>query len=640
LPSIDEDWVRAVIETGRASVSTLRQDPASQQYFVSIGVPVERGGRLRYVLGARILATVFSDVLRRQTPPSDSVVTLLDSNRIIIARSRNADRYVGRPPTPDFAEQSRRGPEGSWRTVVLEGVRAYSAHSRSMLTGWTLGLGLPAEAVEGPIGGSLQALVSVGVGILGVGIFLAFVISRSVVLAQVGAVAAARALARGESPAPPPSLVAEINDLANGLKEAGAILERRLRERESAEADRARAAERLERALAGEQAARQAAESLSRAKDEFVATVSHELRTPLNAIYGWVAMIRTGSLDEAGHARALEVIDRNTRVQAQLIEDLLDMARVIRGTVRLEMEPVDLATVLESALDSVRPAADARRIAITVHAPRGVAVVSGDASRLQQVLWNLLSNSIKFSEAGDHVDVRLEQEDDEAVVRVSDTGAGIEPGFLPHVFDRFRQESSSVTRVHAGLGIGLSLVRHLTELHGGTVTAESAGKDQGATFTIRLPLLGTRAGALADSGEPGRPGSPAVSDAARDALIGLEVLAVDDDRDARELVATALRQAGASVKTAESVHEAVAIAHANPPAIVITDIAMPHASGFELVRQLRENDGTADIPVVALTAYGRAEDRARALALGFDAHVGKPFSPRALVAVVAELVQR
>jgi signal transduction histidine kinase len=636
---IDEDWVRTVLEARRATASALTRDAASGEYLVSIGVPVVRSDRVTSVLGARLRASAFSDVIRRQKTPPDGVVTLLDGNRVIMARSRNEARYLGRPPTPDFAERTYRADEGAWRTVLLEGTRAYSAHSRSPVTGWIIGLGLPAGTVEQPIGDTLQALVSAGIAILGLGLFLAIVISHSVVRAQVGAVAAARALARGEAPAPPSSPIAEFDDLAKGLREAGSILEQRRREREAAEAERARAAERLEQALAGEQAARQAAEAHSRAQDEFVATISHELRTPLNAIYGWVAMLRTGTLDEAGRAKALEVIDRNTRAQAQLVEDLLDMARVIRGTVRIAMDPVDLALVLESALDSVGPAADARRIAITVHAPPGVAVVAGDAARLQQILWNLLSNSIKFSEAGGRVEIRLDREGDAVVVRVRDTGAGIDPAFLPHVFDRFRQESSAVTRTHSGLGIGLSLVRHLTELHGGTVSAESAGKGHGSTFTVRFPLLGTRDVVTRGVAAAG-PAAAGATPAAPTRLAGVEVLAVDDDQDARELLATSLRQAGATVRTAASVSEAMTLAAASPPHVVVTDIAMPQASGYDLVRQMREHEQLASMPAVAVTAYSRAEDRARALALGFDAHVGKPFSPQALVAVVAGLVHR
>jgi CheY-like chemotaxis protein len=299
------------------------------------------------------------------------------------------------------------------------------------------------------------------------------------------------------------------------------------------------------------------------------------------------------------------------------------------------MHPVDLASVIESAVDAVKPAADARRVAIRVQAPAGLASVSGDASRLQQIVWNLLSNSIKFSESGDEVEVTLAMEGDDAVVTVKDTGAGIDPTFLPHVFDRFRQEASDVTREHPGLGLGLSLVRHLVELHGGTVTAASGGKSLGSTFTVRLPLIGG----------PARDGAPTAADSrtpevTAETLQNVQVLTVDDEQDAREMVATVLSKAGADVTSTASVREAIGVLETRIPDVVVTDIAMPHASGFDLVQQLRADPRWCEIPIVALTAYARAEDRAQALSLGFTAHMGKPFTPRALVALVAEVARK
>jgi PAS domain S-box-containing protein len=785
---VNDDWIRLVRDTKRPAGPSVRRDPATGQFFVSIGVPVARDGQLRYVLGARILASEFSGVLLRQQAPPDGVVALMDADLTIFARTRAEDVYLGAKPSPDFAAAIRGAPEGALRSRLLEGTPSFSAYSRSPVTGWTIGLGLPASAVDGPILESLWLLVAVGVAILGSGLLMAFLVRWRIVRAQVAVVTAARALARGEPTASWTSRVTEFNALAEGLRDAGAILERRLRERDDAERERARAASELENALirehaarvtgernearllvtlgsigdaviatdaegrvtvinavaqaltgwsepdaigtpidtvfvtlderarqpnsslltriaatgggvtlpsqavliardgreipigdsaspiqtAGgtllglvvvfrdttaerdaerqrvaaferEQSARRTAEAMSRAKDEFVATVSHELRTPLNAIFGWVAMLKLGALDAAGQAKALDVIDRNTRVQAQLIDDLLDMARVIRGTVRLEMQPVDLAAVVESAVDAVKPAADARRVTLRVHAPRGIALVSGDASRLQQVAWNLLSNSIKFSNTGDEVDVSLGQEGDDAVLRVRDTGAGIDPAFLPHVFERFRQETSDVTSEHAGLGLGLSLVRHLAELHGGTVTAESTGKTHGATFTVRLPLVGVQmARQFNKLNKPtmlamDAADSTQLPDAPPHILRNLYVLAVDDDPDARELVAAVLDQAGAQVTRASSVREAMASIESRLPDVVITDIAMPHATGFDLVRQLRAMPLWCETPVIALTAYARAEDRAQALSLGFTAHLGKPFSPRALVALVAQV---
>ena len=489
LALLNPDWARAVLDTGEPAVSTLRMDPQTGHWIISIGIPVKRSDNtIRYILGVRMYAQAFSEILNRTRLPQDAVVTLLDTTPVIIARTRNQDKYIGQSPTPSFIEHSRSAAEGNWRTRLLEGTPAYSAWARSPVTGWTVGVGLPSSAIDGPIRRSFITLTALGFAILGAGIVLASYLSRGIVRAHRAAAGAAEALARGEVAEPFPSRIAEVDDLSAALRDAATVLQTRMRERDDAqrEVDRNRAM-----LLAQEQAGRHAAEALSRAKDEFVATVSHELRTPLNAIYGWVALLKSAHLDAARQAHALDVIERNARAQAQLIEDLLDMSRVIRGTLRLEMRPVALSDVLEAAVDSARPTAAARQIALTVHDGPD-AVASADHGRLQQVLWNLLSNAIKFTPPGGHVDARIEVEGQEAVVRISDDGEGIAPEFLPHVFDRFRQESGDITRTHSGLGIGLALVRHLAELHGGTASARSAGKGQGSTFSVRLPLVRTR----------------------------------------------------------------------------------------------------------------------------------------------------
>jgi signal transduction histidine kinase len=484
-PVLDPAWARQIIQTGRSAVSRVVQDPLTGQWTISIGVPVHPASRSPSVLGAKVYARMFNDVLQRQKVPLDGVVTLLDSTPRVVARTRNQDKYVGQPPTRDFVERIDEAAEGSWRTVLLEGTPAYSAWSRSQVTGLTIGIGLPAAPVDEPLWRSFLALVTAGTAVCGIGLVLALFLGRRLVATQTAAAAAARSLAQGQALPPFDSRIAEAHDLAEGLRDAAGILERRLRERDEAqaEADRHRAA-RLEQ----ETTARRAAEALNRAKDEFIATVSHELRTPLNVIFGWVAILRSRSLDEAKRTHALEIIERNTKAQVRLIEDLLDMSRAIQGGVRLALESVDIAAVLEAAIDSLRPTAEARRIAITADAPQGVAFAHADPVRLQQVLWNVLSNALKFTPQGGRVTAEVSIDQAEAVVRISDSGEGISPEFLPYVFDRFRQEDAEVTRTHPGLGLGLSLVRHITELHGGTITATSEGKGKGATFTIRLPL--------------------------------------------------------------------------------------------------------------------------------------------------------
>jgi signal transduction histidine kinase/ActR/RegA family two-component response regulator len=627
-PVGNPEWVKQAIATGRPSFGNSVQRPGSTQWTVTVGVPVIRGGKVAYVLGARLYAQAFSNLLQRQKVPPGGVVTLLDKTPKIIARTMNEDRYLGKSPTPDFIARSRQEAEGSWRTILLEGTAAYSAWSRSDLSGWTVGVGVPAEPIDGPVRSSYRALVGAGFAMFAAGLGLALVLGRGLVRTQEGVMAAARSLARGE-PAPPfASRIAESQALAEGLREASAVLRQRERERDEAqaEADRHRTA-----LLDRETAARRTAETLNRAKDEFIATVSHELRTPLNAIYGWVAMLRTGTLDPARQAHALEVIDRNTRAQTALVEDLLDMSRAIQGSLRLGMEPLDLAVVLDAAIESLRPTAAARRIAIEVQAERGVAFVSGDPGRAQQVLWNLLSNALKFTPAGGRIDARVEVADGTAVVAIRDSGQGIAREFLPHVFDRFRQEDATVTRTHSGLGLGLSLVRHLVELHGGVITAESEGKGRGATFTIRLPLLGARAQAPA--------GSPEVALADRAAgLRDRQVMVVDDDSDTRELAAAALGMSEAVVVTVASAEDAFTALDSQTPDAIVADISMPGVSGYDLVRRLRDDPRFAELPIVALTAHGGADARDNALAAGFTAYMRKPYDARALAALLAGLI--
>ena len=601
------EWATHVIDSGQPAVSHALQEQTTGRWMVTIGVPVFRGGTLKYVLSAQLYANAFSEILRKQHVPDGGVVTLLDQDLKIVARTLNEDQYVGREPTSDFAARATTAREGSWRTVTLEGTHAYSAWSRSTLTGWTIGLGMPEETVAGPLRRSYRALIGAGIAMCGAALILALILGRDIVSGQTAAAAAARALARGEHPAFPESHIVETRDLSDGLRETGAML-----------------AALLER----ERAARRTAEALNRTKDEFIATVSHELRTPLNAIVGWVSLLRTGTLDASRQAHALEVIERNTRAQARLVEDLLDMSRIIQGHVRLGMEPLDLAAVLESAVESLRPTADARKITLSCEAPRGLAIVSGDQGRLQQVLWNILSNALKFTPSGGRIEARVSASVADALVTVADSGEGIAPEFLPHVFDRFRQENAAVTRTHSGLGLGLSLVRHLIELHGGTITADSEGKGKGATFTLRLPLLGAAV----------RPAEPSAAAPDVNMVRNRRVLIVDDDDDTRELAAEALAAAGVRAVTAASGAEALALVAAEPPDAIVADIGMPEMSGYDFMGQLRADPRLAGIPAVALTAYGGAEARDAALAAGFSAYVRKPYDPRALVALLSGLI--
>jgi signal transduction histidine kinase/ActR/RegA family two-component response regulator len=383
--------------------------------------------------------------------------------------------------------------------------------------------------------------------------------------------------------------------------------------------------------LAREHIARAEAESANRMKDEFLATVSHELRTPLNAILGWAHILRSGTPEEATVRRGVEVIERNAQTQAQLVEDILDASRVITGSLRLTPGPVDLAAVINTATDSVRLGAEAKGIELSVVLDPAARQLSGDAGRLQQMVWNLLTNAIKFTPAGGRVEIRLTRVDGHAQIQVTDTGEGIAADFLPYIFDRFRQADSTITRRHGGLGLGLAIVRHLAELHEGTAHAESAGEGYGSTFTIRLPL-----GADAEAERPANLASPG----AVAPLRGVQLLLVDDDQDALDILSLLLGEAGASVRTATSAAEALALLRWIRPDVLVSDLAMPDEDGYSLIRSLRtvERQSGRRTPAVALTAYVRVQDRARAVEAGFDVFVEKPVDPEELVSVIGGLV--
>jgi PAS domain S-box-containing protein len=399
--------------------------------------------------------------------------------------------------------------------------------------------------------------------------------------------------------------------------------------------DRKRVEAERERALDREREARSAAEQANRLKDDFLATISHELRTPLNAILGWADMLRAGMLDGARQTRAIESIHGNARRQAQLIEDLLDVSRIITGTVRLQVAPLDFGDVVHAAVDVVTPAAAARQITVRIEGASGV-TLRGDAARLQQIVWNLLSNAVKFTPEGGHVTVRLDRSPQAITLTVTDNGMGIEPAFLPYVFDRFRQADSGTTRAFGGLGLGLAIVRHLAELHGGTVTAHSEGVGRGARFTVTLPAVD------APMHVPSvRPVVTGV-EPARDAidLHGVRVLIVEDERDTRELLSVALARFGAHVRAAASVTEALDELHASSPDVLVSDIGMPGRDGYELLQEIRGSDAReiATVPAIALTAYAKPEDRVHALASGFQAHLTKPLEPAQLARTIRSLL--
>ena len=393
--------------------------------------------------------------------------------------------------------------------------------------------------------------------------------------------------------------------------------------------------------LMREQMLRAESETANRIKDEFLATVSHELRTPLNAILGWATLIRQDNVKETIVARAIEVIERNARAQAQLIEDLLDVSRMTSGKLRLTAKPIELISVIRAAVDSVQPAAEAKDVHLEMILDVKGDRIVGDADRLQQVVWNLLSNAVKFTPKGGRVQIKLQCVASHAQIVISDTGIGISSEFLPHVFELFRQADGSITKPQGGLGLGLAIARKLVEMHGGTLSAASAGEGQGASFTVSIPMLAvqTTSRTIVDLAANATSHSKSY-DAEPTSLSGVRILAVDDEVDTRDMIKAVLEEFGANVLTAGSAKEALEALPGWKPDVLICDIGMPHEDGYALIRKVRETEAKqgGNTPAIALTGYARIEDRMRALAAGFQMFIPKPVEANELTTTVANLI--
>lgn len=401
-------------------------------------------------------------------------------------------------------------------------------------------------------------------------------------------------------------------------------------------------AEEARAAMLREQVARQQAEAANRMKDEFLATLSHELRTPLNSILGWARLLRTRNFDVETTAKALETIERNSKLQAQLIEDILDVSRIVRGKLRLTLCPVNLASAIEAAIDAVTPQAEAKKVHLQTELDPSISQIIGDPNRLQQIVWNLLTNAIKFTPEGGKVEVKLQSAGAWAEIKVMDTGIGINREFLPYVFDRFRQADGKTTRAYGGLGLGLAIVRHLVELHGGSVKAESAGEGMGATFTVKLPLKIENSKLKECLSSKLKIQTSKLLHSPIPALKGLRVLVVNDDSEVRELVSVVLEESGAKVTAVASTEEAIKMLQQLPVDISIVDIDMPREDGYSPIRQIGKMNATLGklMPVLALTAYAREEDRQNSLEAGFQAYLSKPVDANALILAVATLAGR
>ncbi len=601
-------WAERVIATKKPVVSPLFTMPGVHGHFVMIAVPVVRDGEVSLALGARVRSDAFSAILRQQRTPPNGTVALVDANNQIVARNTQEESFVGTPATAAFVDVARRMGEGSWRTRARDGQPVYAAFSRSTHTGFTAGIALPQKDVDEPIFRILWILAGAWFVILAVGAGLGLALGQVIVRAMRSASQSAMALARGEGVLPAPSRIREIDELSTGLRLAAVTLEARNRERDEA----------------------------SRLKDEFLMTVSHELRTPLTAIYGWARMLSTGQIRDGQRQRAIDAIERNSAALQQLVNDLLDVSRVVAGKLRLEVKTVSLQEVIGAAIDAIRPAAHAKNISIVVAAAEGDLAVSGDAGRLQQVVWNLLSNAVRFTPAGGAIDVTIARASEGVELLVRDSGPGIDPAFLPHVFERFRQGAGGTTRAHGGMGLGLAIVRHLVELHGGTAEAFNNTPARGATFRIALPELSpTLRGADGTSQDAARIGAVPPTTRLEDARI----LVTDDDMNARELLVVILENAGAEVRAAASAEDALMILQTWTPNVLLSDIEMPGEDGYTLIAKIRRMAAVYErTAAIALTAHARPEDRLRALEAGFNWHLAKPIDPHELLTVVATLL--
>jgi signal transduction histidine kinase/ActR/RegA family two-component response regulator len=607
--------IEAVVATRRPVVGDIVFGQIIKQFAFGVRVPVIRGGTVVYVLTASVRPESLLTVLTRQRIDSSWVASVFDRHHRIAARTRSGDQFVGKPLSPEFLRLLAGGAREGWAvTHTLEGRPVYTAFARSAMTGWGIGIGIPQESVDAPLYRSLATVVGGGIALALIALLAAIIVGRRITTPMAELSAAAKAFGEGGGlPSGSAAEVSEVEDVRRAFAEAATLVEQRAME----------------------------AEASNRAKDEFLAVLSHELRTPLNAVYGWARMLQSGQLAGAAAERALDVIVRQSNAQVQLIDDLLDVSRVITGKMRLDVRRVDLKSVVENALDAVRPAATAKDIRLRSALDPLVGPVSGDPDRLQQVVWNLVMNAVKFTPHGGRVEVELERVDTHVEIVVRDTGRGISADVLPFIFDRFRQGDSSTTRAHAGLGLGLALAKSLVELHGGTLTAHSEGENKGATFVVRLPA------ALAEPGgdRAARGHLPALAPAAPSAaadLAGVRVLVVDDDPEALELATAILVGAGAAVRVSRSAPEGLETLHEWRPHVLVSDIEMPGEDGYSLIRKVRAlatSDG-GHTPAVALTAYGRMQDRTRSLTAGFSMHVPKPVDPGEFTTIVATLASR
>lgn len=607
-PVLDEAMRRRVLETRLPAVSGLvRSDDG---FFTQIAVPVIAGDGVRMIVMAAIEQQAWLGFMSQYPMGTGAIMTLIDPDGRIIARTLNNDRWVGRPPSPELLERSREVAEAAFRNVGLEGVALYSAHSRSVRWGWTVATGIPAKSVEEALRESSLLLIGAAALTVALAVVLALLFGRRIERPVAALGRSARALAHGDgdaSPATEARSIDEVREVAHAFEEAGAMLHERQRA--------------LNDALAGEQAARREAEQASAAKDEFLAMLGHELRNPLSALGSAVAVLDHVEPQGPEAARAKGIVHRQIASLRELVDELLDVARVTRGKITLHRGPVDFGRLAGRAVAVM--SATGRLGMHELRVDCGEAWVDGDETRLEQVVTNLLENAAKYTPQGGRIDVRVHPDGADAVLEVEDTGVGMSPELLPRVFDLFSQGERTLDRSQGGLGVGLALVRRLVELHGGRVSARSDGPGRGACFSVRLPREQAPARALA------RPRAQAEADKK------LRILIVEDNADGRETLAMMLSLQGHEVHEAENGPSGVDRALELHPDAAIVDIGLPGFDGYEVARRIRKAAKGAAIRLIALTGYGQDEDRRNALAAGFDCFMVKPADMKALSSFLA-----
>lgn len=619
---IEPESLQRLIRTRQPVVGNLARSKLEPNIIgILVRTPVMDNGTLQSVLTAFVTQKALADVVEQQTTvDGEWTRTVVDGQGIVIARTRSPERFVGRRGTPSFLKRIGEATEGIYRDTTLEGMKVYVAFCRVSDSPWTVAITVPIDVIQAPSRQAMTIVIGSGLALLLMSGIGAFMLSRQISRSITSAAVAAAALANGEEPKVSSLSIKEVVLLGQSLEFAANLLSQREQER----------TEHLMRA----EAARAEAETTNRIKDEFLAVLSHELRTPLNPILGWSQLLRRGKLDAAKTAFALETIERNAKLQTQLIEDLLDISRIMQGKLSLHMAPVNLVSTIESAIETVRLAAEAKSIQVQIRLEPMTGQVLGDAARLQQIVWNLLSNAVKFTPVAGQIQIHLKQVGSQVQIQVSDTGKGIHPNFLPHVFEYFRQEDGKTTRKFGGLGLGLAIVRHLVELHGGTVEAESPGEAKGATFTVSLPLLT----------KPDESDEPTASESLSPALAiltNLRVLLVDDEIDARDYLTFLLETNQAIVTAAASADEALQAFEHSQFDLLISDIGMPEMDGYMLIQQIRSqvDPPKQQVPAIAVTAYAGEADREQALRAGFQRHIAKPVEPDTLLAVIVDVMR-